>query len=148
MQTMQTSRGSNRSWFLPFCYAMAVTVATSVSAKLVPSKWVNMSFHFTHTMVHHKIILHGANVSPIELISLDPLSYRGSSLISEPDPCYSKAYWHITNPRLPCFARTAAAPSRQLSSLHNSPAYFEFWRGLLARYLCCKNVIKLVRVLC
>lgn len=126
MQKMQTNRSRNRPWFLSFCYVMAVTVAISASAKPVPSKWANMSLHFTHTMVHHKIILHRAHVSPAELISLDLLSYRDSSLISEPGPCYSKEYWHLTDPSLLCFAQTAADLSRQLSSLRNSSVHFEF----------------------
>lgn len=147
MQKMQTNRSSNRSWFLSFCDVMAVTVAISTSAKPVSSKWVNTSLHFTHKMVHHKIILHRARVSPAELISLDLLSYRDSSLISEPGPCYSKEYWHFTNPSLLCFAHTAADLSRQLSSLCNSSVHFELWWGLLARDLCCKKIITLHRVL-
>lgn len=87
---MQTNRGSNRSWFQSFRYAVAVTVATAAATKLVPSKWANMSLHVTRTRVPHKIILHAADVRPAEFISLDPLSYRESSLISEPAPATVK----------------------------------------------------------
>lgn len=67
---MQTSQDTNRSGFLSFCYAMAVTVAASASTNPVPCKQENMPLHFTHTILPHKIILHKADVSPAEFFSL------------------------------------------------------------------------------
>lgn len=71
---------NNRSGFPSFCYAMALTVAASASLKPIPCKQANMSLHFAHTVVPHKIILHKADVSPAEFFSLDVLSHRDCSL--------------------------------------------------------------------